>query len=211
MRKIWKRVIVCFVLTCFVWCGSILADREVLNREIIRLHVVANSDSAEDQSIKLQVRDAVTASLEKELGNIADVETAKVYLQENLPKIQKIADAALAKVGFDGTALVTFCKESFDTRYYDTFSMPAGVYDALRIVIGEGVGKNWWCVVFPSLCIPATSSGFADVAAGAGFPDTLHSALTGEEGYTVRFYLLDALGRVQNILYANQIMPCSLD
>ena len=184
----------------FFWCGTLLADREKLNEELIRLHVVANSDSEEDQAIKLQVRDAVTASLQNDFENIGNVEEAKAYLQENLPKIQAVANEALAAVGFDGEAAVSLCKEAFDTRYYETFTLPAGVYEALRITIGEGNGKNWWCVVFPSLCVPATSSGFEDAAVGAGFSDTLSGALTGEEDYEVRFYLLDTLGRLENIL-----------
>ena len=201
MIKLLKRVGICLILAAFVWCGTLIADRERLNEELIRLHVVANSDSEEDQNIKLQVRDAVTASLQRELENVADVEAAKNYLQENLPKIQEIANDTLKAVGFDGEAVVTLCKEAFDTRYYDTFQLPAGVYESLRIVIGKGEGHNWWCVVFPSLCIPATTEGFEDAAVGAGFPKTLSAALTGEEEYEVRFYLLDALGKLENILF----------
>ncbi len=201
MRKLLRRFTFCLLLVVSVWCGSILADRAVLNEELIRLHVVANSDSEQDQNIKLQVRDAVTESLKSDLEKVGDVEAAKAYLQENLPKIQNIANQTLEKAGFDGQAVVTLCKEAFDTRYYDTFSLPAGVYEALRITIGEGAGKNWWCVVFPSLCIPATTDGFSEVAAGAGFSESLNSALTGEETYEVRFYLLDAVGRIQNILF----------
>lgn len=201
MAKLLKRTIICLSLAVFAWCGTLLADREYLTENIIRLHVVANSDGAEDQTIKLQVRDAVIDSLEKDLESLADVEEAKVYLMENLPKIERIANETLKTVGFDGQAAVTFCKEAFDTRYYDTFTLPAGIYESLRIIIGEGEGKNWWCVVFPSLCIPATAEGFSDVAAGAGFSETINGALTGEEGYELRFFLLDTMGRVENIFF----------
>ena len=129
------------------------------------------------------------------------MEEAKAYLQENLPKIRTIANETLNAMGFDGEAVVTLCKEAFDTRYYDTFTLPAGVYESLRITIGEGEGKNWWCVAFPTLCVPATTEGFADAAVGAGFSDTLSNTLAGEEGYEVRFYLLDALGRLENIFF----------
>lgn len=196
-----RRIVFCFLLAALVWCGTLIADRETLNEELIRLHVVANSDSEEDQAIKLRVRDAVTESLQSALADVADVEAAKSYLQENLPKIQAIANTVLEEAGFDGEAVVTLCKEAFDTRYYDTFTLPAGVYEALRITIGEGEGHNWWCVVFPALCVSATSGEFADVAAGAGFSDTLNGALTGEEDYEVRFYILDVLGRLENILF----------
>ena len=203
MKKCVKRVGFCLLLVSLVWCGTVLADREQLNEGLIRLHVVANSDSGEDQRIKLQVRDAVVESLRGAMADVADVEQAKAYLQENLPKIQKVANETLGSLGCTETAVVSLCREAFDTRYYDTFSLPAGVYEALRITIGEGAGKNWWCVVFPTFCIPATTEGFHDVAAGAGFPDSLNSALTGEEGYEVRFFLLDAIGKLENRFFGN--------
>lgn len=200
MKKLLKRVGICFLLAALVWCAALLADRKRLNEELIRLHVVANSDSAEDQNIKLQVRDAVTQSLGSDLAKLADAEEAKAYLQENLPRIQAVANEVLEAAGYDGEVVVTLCKETFDTRYYDTFTLPAGVYEALRITIGEGAGHNWWCVVFPSLCLPATTEGFEEAAVGAGFSDTLTDTLTGED-YEIRFYLLDALGKLENIFF----------
>lgn len=201
MRKLWRRAVFCFLVAAFFWCGTLVADRQRLREELIRLHVVANSNSEADQAVKLQVRDAVMESLRTAMTDISDMAQAKAYLQENLPKIQTIANAALEQAGFDTNAVVTLCKEAFDKRVYDTFTLPAGIYESLRITIGEGEGKNWWCVVFPSLCIPATGDGFEDVAAGAGFPDALNNALTGEDGYEVRFYLLDLLGQVENIIF----------
>lgn len=201
MKKAMKRIGICLMAALAVWGGTLLADRQRLNEELIRLHVVANSDSREDQEVKLRVRDAVIESLEADLKSLGDVEQAKAYLQENLPKIQTVANQTLKKAGYSGDAVVSLCKEAFDTRDYDTFSLPAGIYEALRIVIGEGEGHNWWCVVFPTLCVPATTEGFADTAAGAGFPDSLTGALTGEEEYQVRFYLLDALGRMENYFF----------
>lgn len=201
MKKAMKRIGICLMAALAVWGGTLLADRQRLNEELIRLHVVANSDSREDQEVKLRVRDAVIESLEADLKSLGDVEQAKAYLQENLPKIQAVANQTLKKAGYSGDAVVSLCKEAFDTRDYDTFSLPAGIYEALRIVIGEGEGHNWWCVVFPTLCVPATTEGFADTAAGAGFPDSLTGALTGEEEYQVRFYLLDALGRMENYFF----------
>ena len=202
MKKLLKRIGICLVLAASVWCGSLLADRQRLNDELIRFHVVANSDSEEDQSIKLQVRDAVLNSLQNDLNKIADVNEARAYLQAKLPQIQTVANSVLEATGCDCEAVVTLCKEAFDTRYYDTFTLPAGIYEALRITIGKGEGHNWWCVAFPSLCLSATSEEFADKAAGAGFPDSLTGALDGEEKYEVRFFLLDALGELEKFLYA---------
>ena len=201
MGKLAKRVILCLCAAALVWCGALLADRQRLHEDLIRLHVVANSDSEEDQSVKLLVRDAVVSSLEGNLKKLGDVRKAKAYLQENLTKIQAVANETLERAGYDQTAVVTLCREAFDTREYDTFSLPAGIYESLRIVIGEGEGHNWWCVVFPTLCLSATTEGFEDTAAAAGFPDSLSAALEGEKGYEVRFYLLDAMGRLENILF----------
>jgi len=198
MRKLWKRLVFCLLAACFFWAGGLLADRETLNRELIRLHVVANSDSAEDQAVKLQVRDAVLKSMQQDLEKIADVEDAKEYLRENLPKIQAIAQKALTMAGFEEQVTVSLCREAFDTRQYDTFTLPAGVYDALRIVIGRGEGKNWWCVAFPGLCLPATTAEFEDKAVGAGFSEGLTGAVSGKREYKVRFYFLDVMGQLEN-------------
>jgi len=198
MAKLVKRVGLCLALAAMVWFGGLLADRRKLSEDLIRLHVVADSDSAEDQDIKLLVRDAVLRSLEQDLKNMASMEQARAYLQENLPRIQSIANDVLEAAGMDADAAVSLCREAFDTRTYDTFSLPAGVYESLRIVIGAGEGHNWWCVVFPSLCLPATSDGFAQAAQTAGFPDGLSGTLAGEDACALRFYLLDAMGKLEN-------------
>lgn len=197
MRKKLKHIMLCAGICALCWCWGIIGDRQTLNQELIRLHVVAESDSDRDQQIKLRVRDAVMESLSKAMADMTDVEQAKLYIQAQLPKIEKIANDTLQYLGCESTARVSFQEEVFDTRIYDTFTLPAGVYEALRITIGSGEGKNWWCVVFPTLCMSAVSEEFADVAVGAGFSDSLTAALEGKEGYEVRFYLLDMLGRLE--------------
>ena len=198
MKKIWKRFALCACFSAGIWLFGIFTDRQTLNEELLRLHVVASSDSREDQEIKLKVRDAVIASVSEDLAKVADMDQARAYIEENLPKIQQVANDTLHALGCEERAVATLQEEVFDTRYYDTFTLPAGIYEALRITIGEGDGKNWWCVVFPTLCVPATAEGFEDVAAGAGFPDSLTGALEGE--YEIRFYLLDLLGRLEGHL-----------
>lgn len=201
MMKMAKRILFCMVLLCAAWFAGVLADRETLNHDIIRMHVVANSDSVEDQALKLQVRDAVLQGLESDLKQLQDVQAARAYLQENLEKIERIANQVLHAAGYEGDAAAVLKKEAFSTRYYDTFALPAGVYESLLITIGEGGGKNWWCVVFPSLCLPAASENFETVAVGSGFSDSLSKTLEGERGYELRFFLLDALGSMENILF----------
>ena len=190
------------MIAALLWCGSLISDRRRLDACLIRFHVVANSDSETDQKIKLQVRDAVLESLQLGLSQITDVAAAKDYLKANLPKIQKTAEDTLSRAGVDSRAVVSLCLEAFDARQYDTFALPAGVYESLRIVIGEGKGHNWWCVTFPALCVPDSEEAFVSAAVGAGFSEALGKTLTGEEPYEVRFYLLDKLGQLENIFFA---------
>lgn len=202
MKKLLTRVLLCALAVACLWFGSLLADRERLNEELIRFHVVANSDSANDQKLKLAVKDAVAESLYATVANAADVQEARAYIQDNLPEIQRIARETLSLLGCKEEVSVALCREPFPTRAYDSFSLPAGVYDTLRIVIGSGEGHNWWCVVFPTLCISASSETFADVAAGAGFPETLQDALSGEKEQELRFFLLDALGELEKSFFS---------
>ena len=200
MRKLWKRVLLCALISGLFWGASLLTDRKALNDNLIRLHVVANSDSEQDQTVKLRVRDAVLESIQEDLKQVANIDQARDYLQENLPKIQSVTEQTLHSLGVDTSAVVSLTKEAFDTRKYDTFSLPAGIYEALRITIGEGEGKNWGCVTFPTLCLPATVDGFRDAAVGAGFSQSLTDTLSADD-CEIRFFLLDAIGRLETQLF----------
>lgn len=201
MRKIAKIIGTSFMLLALVWIGTLIADRQRLSDNLVRLHVVAASDSQEDQSVKLKIRDAIIDELQGVVTRLPDVESAKAYIHEQLPRLQEIAENTLTESGMEESVSVEFGQESFPTRHYDTFSLPAGVYESLKITVGAGEGKNWWCVVFPSLCLPATSEGFADAAAGAGFPESLSGALQHDGGYEIRFFLLDCLGWLENLFH----------
>ncbi len=201
MVKLLKRMGICLIFAALVWCGTLIADRQRLSQELIRLHVVAASDSQADQARKLLVRDAVSASIQAALADATDVRQARHYVLAQLPKLEQIANETLQAAGCTDRVKISLTEEAFDTRHYDTFSLPAGIYETLRIVIGAGEGENWWCVVFPTLCLPSTTEGFDAVAAGAGFPDPLTGALSGEDGYEVRFFLLDALGELEIWLF----------
>lgn len=201
MKKIAKITGTLLCAAVLLWLGGVLADRQRLSGDLIRLHVVGASNSKEDQQIKLQVRDAVTAFLRNDMGEAQNAREAKQYLQSKLSDLEQVANEALKSAGVSDKATVSLGKESFPTRNYDTFSLPAGVYESLRVNIGSAEGKNWWCVVFPSLCLPATADGFADTAAGAGFSDTLTDTLQQEDGYEIRFFLLDCLGWLQSLFF----------
>ena len=179
------------VACVFLW--GIVTDSQVLREELLRLHVVGASDSKADQDVKLLVRDAVLQSLEEGLQDLTDVDAAVDYVTRMLPNVEEAAERVLAAAGFDDRVSVSLTEEAFPTRDYDTFSLPAGVYKALRVVIGEGEGKNWWCVVFPQLCM---GGDFVQTASVAGMSDELTDTLEGE--YEVRFWLLEKLGQLKN-------------
>ena len=199
MKKIIKILVSTFLLVSVIAIADIYCDKKALQENIIRLHVVANSDSQEDQEIKLQVKDALVEYLQPKLEDLENKEQTMEFLADNIDLIQKAANNELQKMGVSDRAVVYLGSEAFNTRVYETFSLPAGVYDSLRIQIGEGNGKNWWCVVFPSLCLPATSDGFQDTAVSSGFSEELGSALA--SGKNFRFYILDCLGKIENLFH----------
>ena len=191
-RHIRRIALVAFVVMCIYGWG-IVTDSQALHDELLRLHVVGASDSKEDQDVKLLVRDAVLDSLQEGLQNLTDPQAAYDYVARMLPKVEAAANACLAAAGFDDTVSVSLTEEAFPTRDYDTFSLPAGIYKALRVVIGEGSGKNWWCVVFPQLCM---GDDFVETASVAGLSGELTGTLEGE--HEVRFWLLEKFGELKN-------------
>lgn len=172
---------------------TVNADYERLTENVVRLHVVANSDSEEDQALKLQARDAIQAYLAPILRGASSSEEARNRMTAHLEDIEAAARSVLPE---DTTVTVTLQKEVFDTRHYDTFSLPAGVYDSLRVTIGEGAGHNWWCVVFPDFCY----GDLTGEAESIGLSNSLTATLQGDAGYELRFGLLDLWGRFQTWL-----------
>ena len=198
MKRHLRRIaLVAFAVVCIYGWG-IVTDSQALEENFLRLHVVGASDSKEDQDVKLLVRDAVLASLEEGLDDLTDPAAAYDYVARMLPKVKAAADRCLQEAGFSDTVAVSLTEEAFPTRDYDTFSLPAGVYQALRVVIGEGEGKNWWCVVFPQLCV---GEDFVETASVAGLSPELTGTLEGE--YEIRFWVLEKLGEVKNYLFSS--------
>lgn len=141
----------CFTLLAGTWAG---AASSRVSEGLVRLHVIAASDDATEQAIKLDVRDAVLSYLEPKLASAADIAGAEALIEANLGGIA--AEAESAAQGREVN--VTLGEEYYPTREYDTFSLPAGRYRSLRVTLGEGAGHNWWCVVFPPLCLTAAES-----------------------------------------------------
>ena len=139
----------------------------IASGDLIRLHVIANSDSAGDQAIKLKVRDAVLACLRAQPSG----ESAEAYwhmLEENQAQILSVARAEAERQGFAGDVSLTLGTQSFPMKQYGDYTVPAGDYRALRIVLGSGAGHNWWCVLYPSFCLLEPDAGAAAQAAQPG-------------------------------------------
>ena len=180
-------------------CAALQAQQQRMSEKIIRLHVVANSDSGADQAIKLHVRDAVLAAAQQALQGADDPQQA---IAQALPELEAAANAALAAQGSCDSARVSFRRELFPTRDYDTFSLPSGVYRSLRVTIGAGDGHNWWCVIFPSLCVPATADGFVQAAEAGGFTRAEIGLMTqADEGYVLKFRSLELLQALKKALF----------
>lgn len=199
MKRHMKRIGWVALTVACIWLWGIVTDSGDLRENLLRLHVVGASNSAEDQAVKLQVRDAVLGSLEEGLRDMTDPQEAWDYVSRMLPQVEAAANRALAAAGFSETVQVSLTEEAFPTREYDTFSLPAGVYKALRVVIGEGEGKNWWCVVFPQLC--GAEGEFVETASTAGLDPELARSLEGE--YELRFWVLEKLGELKNRIFSS--------
>ena len=194
MRKFCVRILICLVLVGFVWFGTVLADRQKLREELIRIHVVANSNTPEDQSIKLTVRDAVVDSLRQDLQNISDVNLARDYLRDKLPCIQRVANRTLQSLGCDETVTVSLKQEAFENTCNALFSLPAGIYESLRITIGSGQGENWWSILFPEALLSGSSA--------QGILPVFSESIEKGQNIEIRFWLLDVLGKIENIFIA---------
>lgn len=138
--------------------GAFAQDCREIRESSLRLHILANSDSQEDQALKLKVRDRVLAQCGGLFSGTQNAGDAKAAAQAHLDEIVECAQGVLRENGCHDSVGAQVVNMYFETRVYDGFTMPAGDYDAVRITIGEAEGHNWWCVLFPPLCLPAAES-----------------------------------------------------
>lgn len=172
-------------------------QQKALAEQVVRLHVVGASDSQQDQQLKLTVRDAVLSEAAPWLEQATSREEAMAVIAQQLPHL---ADVGAQAAGGDVTVTASLEEQTwFPTKQYTDFSLPAGYYPALKITLGEGAGRNWWCVVYPPLCLGSVSETVAERA--ETFSPGQVALITGEsEGYVVKFKAMELLGQLTHAL-----------
>lgn len=155
MRLFRKALFLAVILMMLCTITGFAGQCETISDRVLRLHVLANSDSQEDQALKLKVRDKILECSAYMLDDAQDLNQAEALTEQNLQDIQKAAQEEVYRQGYDYPVKVELTNMHFNTRVYETVTLPAGEYDALRVSIGEAQGHNWWCVMFPPMCLPA--------------------------------------------------------
>lgn len=153
-KKIEISILIALVLTCAISFTSFAAHCEEIEDSVLRIHVLANSDEDYDQELKLKVRDAMLYEGKDIFNGATDVKQAQKKIEMNQDRLLKTARRVIKEEGYDYDVKIDIGQEYFSTRTYDNITLPAGQYNAVRIIIGKGEGHNWWCVMFPPLCVP---------------------------------------------------------
>ena len=182
MKKIFLPILSILLGTLILAVMPTEADAALYN-DTVRLHILANSDSEDDQNLKLAVRDALLCEYGGRLCGFENAEEAKGALTLLLPEIEDYAASVIRDCGYGYSVNVTLTDEFYKTRDYEDFSLPSGTYSSLRVIIGEGEGKNWWCVMFPPLCLDMSLSDFD------GYTD--EELFIVQNKYSVKFKLLE--------------------
>lgn len=179
---------------------SAFAAEKHVESSLVRLHILADSDSAEDQALKIKVRDALLEASDELFEPYSTAEEAERSLSAQMDKIKQIADDTLAANGSRDTVTCELAEIPFDTRVYDNFTVLAGNYTALRVKIGSGEGKNWWCVMYPPLCVPCAGVQMTDEEIMEKYGGELSEEdimlLTETEDYEARLYIAELIERL---------------
>lgn len=192
MKKIFYALFISLMVSMAVTAYSD-GIQEDLQSNLVRLHIIANSDSDEDQAVKLKVRNAVLTETEKELKI-----NTKEEIVNNLDKFEEIANEVLAENGFPYTAHALYGKFDFPKKEYKNITLPAGEYFGVRLILGEGEGHNWWCVMYPPLCVADDSSmemdGKSQELLKQSLDEETYEVVTGEKSdITVKFKAVELI------------------
>lgn len=186
--KRWELSALLALCICLCVCTWAQGRQRSISEALIRLHVIAVSDDEQEQELKLRVRDAVLGYISPALEGAEDAGEAREIISGDLEGIEQAALSAA-----EGRSVtVTLSREKYPTRQYEGFTLPAGKYESLRIILGSGQGKNWWCIVFPPVCLSAVQG---DEVAQV-MSDDDYSLITDEDGYELRFRAVELWGEL---------------
>ena len=189
------------LLIALIICGVLNINAfsqqcESIREKMLRMHVIANSDSEEDQQLKLKVRDAVLSAGKEVFDGSVTVIEAKGKITPYIDYLEKIALETIKNEGFDYNVKITVEKEYFNTRTYEnSVTLPAGYYTAVKVIIGEGKGQNWWCVMFPPMCLPTA---VAECEISDVLTDDETEIVTETDKYKFRFKIVEILEEIFN-------------
>ena len=199
--KKWEMALLLALCGTMIWGAWAVQRQDALARKMIRMHVIANSDSDADQTLKLQVRDKVLDYTTAILQRANDMEDAQTQLRDALGRIENIAQREIVNRGYDYPVTAQLASTEFPLKEYDGFSLPAGEYMALRVLIGEAEGQNWWCVVYPPLCMTAASD-VAQTGIACGMEQEDMSLMQEEdEGYQIKFRCVELWEQLRQWLH----------
>ena len=187
------------LIICIIATVSFEKDCKGIREEVLRLHVIANSDEAYDQELKLKVRDAVLRSGEAVFSGSEDILSAEREITAEKDAILYSAVETVRSLGYDYDVKIELARSYFPTRTYDNLTLPAGYYKAVRVIIGEGKGKNWWCIMFPPLCLPSATK--KDELIGDFLTERELNLVTSDPRYEVRFWLVEKYHELKNRLF----------
>lgn len=210
--KICKRILIILILfLSYIFTSLFFYSDAVTNnisKNVFRLHVIANSNSEEDQDLKYKVRDELIKYMKSISSNISTKDEALTLVNNNLDTFQAIASNVIIENGFDYPVKIEVGNFDFPTKTYGDISLPAGFYDALKVEIGEAQGRNWWCVMFPSLCFVDVSNGIVPEESKENLQSNLdyedYNLISSDEAeYKIKFKLVEILENAK-IIMANK-------
>ncbi len=193
MKLFLKSLCVAFVLTVIFSMLPFETECKEISNEVFRLHILANSDAEFDQELKLKVRDKVLEYTESLFENSHSKEEAENAVSDNLQEICNVALKEVRNNGYDYGVTAEITNMYFTTRYYDSYTLPSGMYDALRITIGSGEGHNWWCVMYPSVCISSEEN--QDKAAKEALNENQYDIVKNEQ-YEYKFKIVEIFEKI---------------
>jgi len=191
--KIFVPIFLSFILI-YSYIAPFIQTSENISQQVFRLHILANSDSEEDQSLKLKVRDKILCESEELFKNCSSLDDIISVSRNNLNYFKSIAQKCVNENGYNYDVKVYIDKEYFNTRKYNKITLPSGIYNALKIEIGSAEGHNWWCVMFPAICLPAVS----DDEINKILDEDEIALINSDDKYEIRFKIVEIYEKIKS-------------